>query len=105
MLNMLKTFYGNLSKGGKIILWVFLQTLVVIILALAIHIVFQSKTRIEIENGGEVTSAIPDEYMENFKKTLWELISSNVDNIDKNVIDDVVIRDGTYEEVINDNVK
>ena len=105
MLNMLKTFYGNLSKGGKIILWVFLQTLVVIILALAIHIVFQSKTRIEIENGGEVTSAIPDEYMENFKKTLWELISSNVDNIDKNVIDDVVIRDGTYEEVINENVK
>ena len=65
MLNMLKTFYGNLSKGGKIILWVFLQTLVEIILALAIHIVFQSKTRIEIENGSEVTSA----YQMNIWKT------------------------------------
>ncbi|MBR3236327.1 hypothetical protein IKF92_01430 [Candidatus Saccharibacteria bacterium] len=35
--------------------------------------------------------------------SIWELIEANIPNVDKNNIDDIVIREGTYEEIENDD--
>ena len=105
MLDTIKIFYGNLSKGGRIVLWVVLQLLVLIILVPIILSFFQGKERIEIENGDSISSVVPESLIKSFKETLWELISDNVPDADRSVIDDVVVRDDSYEELVDGNAK
>ena len=105
MLNTIKIFYGNLSKGGKITLWVILQLIVIIILISVVSSTFQEKERVEIENEDTISSVVPKEYIESFKETLWELISNNVPNADRSVVDDIVVRDDSYEEIVEGKAK
>ncbi len=88
---------NNLTRNQKIAILVGLQIVVIIILAAVINGVFGDRLHVDIKNSGELSS-IPTEYTDDFKNVLWNVVSSNYDNVEKSVIDDVVVRENSYTE-------
>ena len=105
MSNTWKTLYGNLSKGQRVGLLILSQFVVVIMIVLILQPVFREREHVEIQDGNAVSVGVPDEVWENFEETLWQVISSNVNDVERNVIDDIVVRDGSYEEIVKGGAK
>ena len=102
MSNTWKVLYHNLSKSQRIGLLVLSQVLVVIIVVLMLQPVFREKEHVEVtQESDEIAAEIPMEAWKNFQSTLWQLISDTVDTVSKSVIDDAVIREGTYKKIVN----
>ena len=98
--------YVNLSKKQKIGLLFSVQIIVAIIIASVLHMSLQPKEHVIIQNNGSwVNSNIPSKNMDIFRKTLWDLISEQNNAIHESVINDVVIREGSYSETEHENGK
>ncbi len=99
MYNALRSLNANLSKGQKIGAFVLVQAIVIIIMIVTVQSATQPKERIAIEEPEDnIATDIPSENIDLFKETLWDLISQKSNTVDKSVINDVVIREGTYVE-------
>lgn len=95
---MLSDIYHNLSKTQRIIAIIVIQLIIGIILIATINIIFrEEKPKIEITNDDSLQN-VPAEDVDQLKKQLWEVVSKNVDNADKSVINDGVVREGSYKE-------
>ena len=99
---MFKTLINNLSKTQKICLLVALQIIVIVILASLVQSFTAEKSHVEIENNAEISAEIPDNAERFIKDNIWQLIKDKVADVDKNNID-VVIREGTYNEIYTDD--
>ena len=101
---MLRTLIENLTRNQKIGILVFLQIMVIIILVLVVQTFTAEKTHVEIEKPEEssIESDMPENVEKYVEDNIWEVIKSKVVGADKNDVD-VVIREGTYSEVKNDD--
>lgn len=99
-MEVIKTFWQNLSKIQKISFVFFLQALFIIIIIIVLNFTLQPKKHIKsISSEENFTLPIPDKNIETFKNALWAVISNNVREVDRSVLDDVTIREGSYEEI------
>lgn len=106
MIDTLKTLYTNLSKVQRIGLIIFIQFIVVILIATIIRFSFQEKDHIDTVYSDEVSSIqVPAKNWAVFENSLWDLIEDRVGDVSENIIKDVVIRDGTYQETELDGGK
>lgn len=100
---MFRTFWSNLSKTQKIVVAVLLQTIVIVILVLLVKSFTAERPHVEIETSSLSGTDMPDEVRNFVEENIWSIISSNVEGVTKNDIKDASIREGTYEEVENDD--
>lgn len=101
-MNTLKVFWANLSKVQKVGVIVLLQLIVVVSLVLLVQSVLRPKEHVNIVNKDESGINVPEKNMNDFKENLWYLVSGTVEGVDRSVLDDVVIREGSYEEANTD---
>lgn len=105
---MIRTFWQNLSKIQKIGVIVFLQILVIIIIAAVLNGSLREKNHVEVRDDSGQTIRFSSEQKREYEDALWDVISNTVDGADKSVVQDAVVREGSYkEEVIeaNDSVQ
>lgn len=100
---MFKVFWNNLSKMQKIGLVVLAQGLVVIVLVLLVQSFAAEKSHVEIESGSVSENGIPKNAEDFISENIWMIIKSRVADVTRNDIDDVVIREGTYTETVNED--
>lgn len=93
---MFKNLMNNLSQKQKIGILVLGQVLVIIILVLIVQTFTSGREYVKIENTAD--NNVPENVKEYVADNIWEIIKSKVGNVERNDIDDVVIREGTYEE-------
>ncbi len=105
MSSRIRVLYENLSQGQRMGVLVFSQLLVAVVIALLLMPVFQERNRVDVAKGGEVFEGVPVEMQENFRQTLWQVVSNNVANADKSVVDDVVVREGSYEKTEDEGMR
>ena len=104
MNNDLRVAYTNLSKKQKICLLFFFQVIIIIIIVSILHVFLQPKNHIVVQDDDNwANSNIPQKNIDIFEKTLWDLISSHNNSANESIIDDVVIRDGSYSEIEQDD--
>lgn len=101
---MLRTLWQNLNKYQRIGLIVIIQVIIISILAGALNMALQPKRHVELNNdsSNDILANIPDYKKRLYEEELWRIINQNVDDVDKNVIDDVIVREGSYEEEAGD---
>ena len=100
MMNLLKTFWTNLEKWQKIVAIVTLQGAIILIIAATLGWVINSKKdHIEIIDESNQTASMPRSVKEAYEDSLWQNIKEYVKDVDRSVIRDVQIRDGSYEEM------
>ncbi|MBR3157307.1 hypothetical protein IKF20_02685 [Candidatus Saccharibacteria bacterium] len=98
---MFKTLLGNLTKNQKIVLVVIAQILVIAIIASVLQFALADKPHATIDDAND--SEMPGDAEDFIEENIWQLIESNVPNVDRNNIKDVTIREGTYEESENED--
>ena len=95
---MLSNLWQNLTKNQKIVFFALLQLVVIVVLVVALNTAFGTERQhVEIENN-DVLSNVPKSDRDLLDEQLWNLIQNNVAGVDRSVIDDAVVRDGTYKE-------
>ena len=100
MMNILRTFWTNLEKWQKIVAIVTLQGAIILIIAATLGWVINSKKdHIEIIDESNQTASMPRSVKESYEDSLWQNIEDYVGDVDSNIIRDVQIRDGSYEEM------
>ncbi len=103
-MNAVKMLFNNLTKPQRIGLLFVLQFLVVIMIVSVIFLSFSDKEHVEMSNENGILSQVPDDILDNFKETLWGVIKKNQD-VDKSVVDDIVIREDSYKEIVEEESK
>lgn len=93
---MFKTLWQNFSRSQKIIFLGVSQLVLIGLMVLLVIFLNQEKTHIVIQDDTEL-KAVPAAEMDSFKVILWNLISANVKDVDRSVIDDVKVRPGSYK--------
>ena len=101
MIDTIKTLWNNLEKWQKIVTIILFQGVLIILFVITINSFMGEKSHIKPIDESNQTSVIPEEAKVKYEKALWELISSNTEGLNKNVIKDAVIREGSYTEEIN----
>lgn len=99
-----KNLMQNLDKKQKIGILVFCQLVVIVIIVMVINFSFGERNHIETVNEG-VLSSVPNSEKELYHDELWNIIKNNVDGLDKSIINDAVVRDGSYIETVDENNK
>lgn len=100
---MLNSLWENLSKNQKITFLVVIQIFIIIILAVILNSVLGSERQhVTVENES-VLSNVPESDRQLLNEQLWGVIQNNVTGVDRSVINDAVVRDGTYEETDDEN--
>lgn len=99
---MFKNLIQNLSKNQKVGIAIIMQVIVIVIIVACVQWAIQPETHIEVVN--ENDTAIPDERWRGIKNEIWHLIKNNVSDVSQSAIDDAVIREGTYEETMNNDI-
>ena len=103
-MNRIGVFYSNLSKNQKIALWFFMQLLVIGLLAVLINVFMGNQKHVSVERNSEnELGLVPAEIREDFKGALWGVIQNNTNSEEYDIVNDVVIRENSYEEVENDS--
>lgn len=100
---MFKNLLDNLTKTQKIAALVVGQALIIVILVLVIQSFTKEKEHVVIEDSGIAGSNMPEEAESFVADNIWEVIKNNVIDNTQSRVDDVVIREGTYEEEILDD--
>ena len=94
----LRTFWQNLSKAQKVGVVLSAQIIVIILMISMVHIFIQPKNHINIANENDFGLQIPNKNITMFKNELWSVISKNAKDVDTSVLNDVVIRQDSYQE-------
>ncbi len=98
MKDTIATFWQNLNNMQRIVVVIIAQILFVMIIITIINSVFQEKQHVfSTDNTGQ-TSQVPEEEKRAYEDALWEVISQHVEGVDKNIIDDAVVREDSYKE-------
>ena len=99
-MEIVKTFWTNLTKAQKVGLIVVSQILSIILIATILNAAIQPKKHVNevLTEEDNIGLSIPGKDVEMFKNALWGVVSKNVDQINQNILNDVTIREGTYEE-------
>lgn len=102
---MLSTLWGNLSKEQKLGVVVVSQLLLIGIIALVLHSFLAEPSHVEIAEGGDTAESanVPENVKDFVEDNIWQVIKLNVPGVDTNNVDDVVVREGSYEEEENDD--
>lgn len=95
---MFKNLLDNLTKTQKITALVVGQALIIVILVLVVQSFTKEKEHVVIEDSGIAGSNMPEEAESFVADNIWEVIKNNVMDNAQSRVDDVVIREGTYEE-------
>ena len=101
---MFKNLLENLSKNQKIGIAVMLQVIIVAILGaiLQANLVPAQHAAVE-DNATEETTGMSNDTKDFVAENIWQLITSKVSGLDSNNVDDIVIREGTYEKKENED--
>lgn len=99
---MFKNLMQNLSKNQKIGIAIIMQVIIVIVIVVCVKWAISPQPHVEIVNRNE--TSIPDDRWQGIKNEIWYLIQNNVSNVTRSDIDDAVIRDGTYEEITENEI-
>lgn len=100
---MFKNLLDNLTKTQKIAALAVGQALIIVILVLVVQSFTKEKEHVVIEDSGIAGSNMPEEAESFVADNIWEVIKNNVMDNTQSRVDDVVIREGTYEEEILDD--
>ena len=100
---MFKNLLDNLTKTQKITALVVGQALIIVILVLVVQSFTKEKEHVTIEDSGIAGSNMPEEAESFVADNIWEVIKNNVMDNTQSRVDDVVIREGTYEEEVLDD--
>lgn len=92
---------NNLSRNQKIVIVLVLQIFVILSIVVLLQNVFNSeKDHMVDASANNVNTAIaedvPNDLEVSFEKTLWNVLSMNVDGLDENKVD-YTVREGSYE--------
>ena len=98
---MFRNLMENLSKGQKIGLLVVCQAVFVVVLVLIVQGLMNGREYVKIEDTAGVN--LPEKVREFVADNIWETIKGNVENVSRNDIDDVVVREETYSETVEDD--
>ena len=99
---MFKELRQNLTKNQKIGIMVVFQVIIILLLIACLQWGLAPESHVEIVN--ENDTAVPDERWQGIKNEMWYLIQNNVSDVERSDIDDVVIREGTYEESTENDI-
>lgn len=99
---MFKNLMQNLSKNQKIGIAIIMQVIIIIVIVVCVKWAISPQPHVEIVNRNE--TSIPDDRWQGIKNEIWYLIQNNVSNVTRSDIDDAVIRDGTYEEITENEI-
>ena len=97
----IRTIIDNLSKYQKFGLLLMGQVIIIIILVSVVQIFVTDKQHVEVEDGNNVEKSIPADVKDFVGDNIWQLVQAKVGDLTQNDIKDVVVREGTYEEVEN----
>lgn len=100
---MFRTFWNNLTQIQRVSVVVVAQLLVIVVLVLLVQSFTMEKTHVEIENVSNSDMEIPKKAEDYISENIWYIIKSRVADVTKNDINDVTIREGTYEAIENDD--
>ena len=100
--NIFKNLSINLSTGAKIAIVVIAQALIIIIVLAVVSAFTKEPERIFVDENNQQTN-IPDAEWKGIKDRIWTILSNRIENLDRNEIDGVVIREGTYSEKVKDS--
>ena len=101
---MFKNLLNNLSKNQKIGIAAILQIVIIAILVSVLQFFLSPRQYASIEdNKTEEEASIPNNAKDFVADNIWTLVSSNLPGVDSNNIDDIVIREGTYQETENED--
>ena len=105
MMETLKIIWTNLEKWQRIILVAVFQGIIIIIIITVLSSIINGReNHIDIVDKSNQISSIPPAAKDACEDALWQIIKTNVGIVDKNIIKDVRVRDGSYTEtVVNDN--
>lgn len=102
-MNTIKTLWSNLEKWQKITTVVLLQFIVIIILTATVNSFIKERNHIDIIDETNQTEEMPAAAKEEYEKVLWEIIEANVEGVDKSVIKDAKIREGSYKKEVSED--
>ena len=101
---MFRNLVNNLSKGQKIGLAIIVQVIIIAILGTILNYSLAPRQYASIEdNGTEKGVDLPEEAKNLVSDSIWLLMRAYVSDLNKNDINDIVIREGTYEESENED--
>lgn len=105
MMDVIKTFWTNLEKWQRITVVVVFQAIFILIITATLNFFISSdRNHIDVIDNSNQIANMPNAAKDVYEDALWEIIKTNVDDVDKNVIKDVQVRDGSYkEETVNDD--
>lgn len=84
----------NLTKQQKIGILIGAQVLFIVLIIIIVNIIFQPRSHVDLTNDNLISN-VPATEQTYFKEQLWNIVSSNYSNVDRSVIDDAVIREGS----------
>lgn len=103
-MNRFKVFWGNLTKEQRIGILVLSQLILVVLLVFTAQRLLAEKPHVELEDNTAMSDAdLPDNAKEFVADNIWQVIKMNVPGVDEANINDVAIREGSYEEEVADD--
>ena len=95
---MFRNLLRNLTKKQKIIILIVAQILFAIILIVVINMIFKPRSHIDTVDNSGVLKNIPSAEIELYEQALWNIIEEGVPGVESSVINDVVVREDTYNQ-------
>lgn len=102
MIDIVRTIWTNLQRWQKIALILVLQLIFLIIIAATLNLSLKDRNHIIVADDSDQTKDMPAAAKEAYKEVLWDIIEANVENVDKSIINDAVIREDSYKEEVDD---
>ncbi len=100
---MFKNLLKNLTKSQRIVLGVIAQALFIIILILIVQSFTGEKKHLSIDKSDTSDVDLTENVEKFVADNIWEVVKNYVPGAESNDINDAVIREGTYEEIENED--
>ena len=105
MMGLIRIFWTNLEKWQRVALIIVLQGIVILIIVTTLSSILSStRNRIDTIDDSNQTASMPSAAKDAYEDALWGIIKTNVDGIDRSVIQGARIREDSYtEKKMNDD--
>ena len=101
---MFNNLVSNLSKSQKVVIVVILQIVFIAIIGSVLQFCLMPHQHASIESSEiEKEVDMPADAKDFVSSSIWSLVSSYVSDLNSNDVDDIVIREGSFEAVENDD--
>lgn len=95
----LKALVQNLSRKQKITILIILQALlIIVIVSIANSIISKPKDHVGTLDDKGILKDVPKAEIELYEQELWKVVSATDENLDRSIINDVVVREESYTE-------